>query len=85
MNTLDGVVCRNLQTAYTGLQKSLQQEWAFVQCVTPDIGMDFQAAEDEFQDTFLLALFQGSMSQIPGRAITGLTVKQSGIALPDPT
>ena len=31
------------------------------------------------------ALFQGSMSQILGKAITGLPVKQAGIALPDPT
>ena len=30
------------QTSYTGLQKSLQQEWAFVQRVTPGIGPEFQ-------------------------------------------
>ena len=33
--TLDGVACRNLHTAYTGLQKFLLQELAFIQCVTP--------------------------------------------------
>ena len=55
--TLDGVARRHLQTAYAGLQKYFQQEWAFVQCVTPDIGIDFQAVEDELRDTFLSNLF----------------------------
>ena len=35
--------------------------------------------------TFLPSLFQGALSQIPRRAITGLPVKQAGIALPNPT
>ena len=56
-----------------------------MQYVTPGIGMVFQPVEDELQDTFLLALFQGATSQIPGRAITGLPVKQYGISLPEPT
>ena len=46
--------------------------------------MEFQAVEDDLLDTFLPELFQGAMYQIPGRAITGLLVKQAGIALPDP-
>ena len=45
--TLEGVAHWHLQTAYVGLQKSLQQEWAFVQHITPGIGMEFQAVEDE--------------------------------------
>ena len=75
MATLAGVVHRHLQTAYTGLQKPPQQEWAFVQRVTPGIGMEFKEAEDAMQDTFLLSLFQGSTSQISGREITGLIFK----------
>ena len=47
--------------------------------------MAFKLVGDELWDTFLPALFQGAMSQIPGRAITGLLVKQAGIALSDPT
>ena len=65
--TLAGVARRHPQTAYAGLQKSLQQEWAFVQSITLGIGMAFQEVEDELQDTFLLALFQGATSHIPGR------------------
>ena len=80
-----GVARRHLQTAYAGLQKSLQQEWAFVQRFTLGVRMEFQAVEDELQYIFISALFQGATSQIPGRVITGLLVKQAGIALPKPT
>ena len=72
--TLVGVACRQPHTTYTGLQKSLQQEWAFVQRVTPDIGIYFQAVEYKLRYTFLPALFQGATSQIPGEAITGMLV-----------
>ena len=82
--TLAGVAPRHPQTAYGGTQKSLQQKWAFVQCVTPDIGMAFQVVEYAMRDIFLPALFQGATAQIPGRAITGLSVRQAEIALPDP-
>ena len=83
--TLSGVARRHPQTAYMVLQKSLQQEWAFVQCVAPEIRMDFQVVEVALRDIFLSTLFQGAVAQIPGRAITGLPVEQAGITLPDPT
>ena len=82
---MDRVARRHPQTAYAGLQKSLHQEWAFVQSATPDIGMGFQLVEYALQDIFLHSLFQGGRAQIPGRYITGLLVKQAGISLPDPT
>ena len=85
MDTLARVARRNLKTAYVGLQKSLQQEWDFVKRITPDIGMAFQVVEDALRDILLPDLFQGDTEQIPGRSITGLPVKQVGIALPNPT
>ena len=39
---LAGVTCKHPQAAYAGLQKSLQQEWAFVQHATQGIGKEFQ-------------------------------------------
>ena len=84
MATLDGVARRHPQAAYAGLLKSLQQEWAFVQHINLGIGMEFQAVEDELRDTFLLYLFQGATSHIPGREINSLPVKQAGTALPNP-
>ena len=35
------VAQKNPQSAYAGLQKSLQQEWEFVQRVTPGVGDAF--------------------------------------------
>ena len=43
VDTLADVALWHPQTAYVGLQKSLQKECSFVQYVTPGIGMDFQA------------------------------------------
>ena len=57
--TLARVACCHLQTTYVGLQKSLQQKCAFLQRVTPGIGMDFQVVEDALQETFLPDFFQG--------------------------
>ena len=66
-----------VHTAYARLQKSLHKEWAFVQRATPNIGMAFQGVEGKLRDTFLPDLYQRDTSQIPGREITCLPVKQS--------
>ena len=73
------------QTAYAGLQKSFQQDWAFVQRVTPNIGNTFGPVVEALQDYFLLSLFQGAGEGVPGQGVTFLTVKQAGLDLPDPT
>ena len=33
---------KHLQASYSGLQKSLQQKWVFVQCAAQGLGEDFQ-------------------------------------------
>ena len=43
--TLSGVARKHPSSAYTGLQKSLQQEWAFLQRVTPGIRDAFGPVE----------------------------------------
>ena len=53
METLAGVSRKHPQSAYAGLQKSLQQEWAFVHRVTPGIGDAFGPAEKAMQETFV--------------------------------
>ena len=73
------------QSAYAGLQKSFQQEWAFVQRVTPGISNPFGPVEEEIAKAFLPALFKGVGDGASGREITRLPVKQTGMALPDPT
>ena len=85
VKTLAGVARKHPQSAYAGLQKSLQQEWAFVQRVTPVISNAFGPVEEEISKAFLPALFEGAGYGAPGRDITRLPVKQAGMALPDPT
>ena len=41
VKTLSGVACNHPQSAYAGLQKSLQHYWTFVQQVTPEIWDNF--------------------------------------------
>ena len=47
VRTLSGVAHKHPQSVYAGLQKSLQQEWAFMQRVTPGIGKAFGPVEEE--------------------------------------
>ena len=56
---LVGVSRKHPQSAYSGLQKSLQQEWAFMQRVTPGVGDAFIPVETALKDSFVSALFEG--------------------------
>ena len=85
METLVGVIRKHPQYAYAGLQKPLQQEWAFVHWVTLGIGDAFIPVEKSLQETFLPELFEELGEGAPGRGVTRLPVKQAGMALPDPT
>ena len=53
------VAYKHPQSTYTGLKKSLQQEWEFVQRVTPNIGDSLGRVEQVLRDAFILALFHG--------------------------
>ena len=85
VKTLAGVARKHPQYAYAGLQKSLQQEWAFVQRFTPGRGEEFGPVEEEIEKAFLPAVFEGVGDGSLGREITHLPVKQAGMDLPDPT
>ena len=65
--TLAGVSLMHPQSTYLGLQNSLQQEWAFVQRVTPGVGAAFGPVKDALQEVFLPALFQGLAEGLPTR------------------
>jgi hypothetical protein len=49
------------QTAFAGLQKSLQHEWQFVQRVIGDIGDCFDDVKDSITNIFLPMLFGESL------------------------
>ena len=85
VETLVGVSRKHPQYAYSELQKSLQQEWAFVQRVTLGIGNTFGPMEKALKENFVPTLFKGLEDGVPERGVTLLTVKQVGLALPDPT
>ena len=69
---------------YARLQMSLQQEWAFVQGVTPGAGEAFGPVEEALREIFVPALFEGLREVVPKREITRLPLKQAGLALPHP-
>ena len=79
---IDGVAGNHPQTAYAGLNNSLQQEWYFVQRVTSNIGTEFHTIEDALRNNLLLYLFKWDIYQIPRIAVTGMPVNQSGISVP---
>jgi hypothetical protein len=55
---LSMVATRFPRAAYTGLQKSLQQEWQFLQSVTHGLGLEFSAIALAMYYDFLPALFR---------------------------
>ena len=58
-SVLAGVAHKHPQSAYTGLQKYLQKEWAFLQRVTPGVGEEFGPVEESLREIFVPALFRG--------------------------
>ena len=82
--TLAGVSLKHPQSAYAGLQKSCQQEWAFLQRVTPGVGAAFGPVEEALREVFLPALFRGLTEGLPTRENTRLPVNQVGLAIMDP-
>ena len=72
VRTLARVACKHPQSANAGLKKSLQQEWSFIQQVTPGIGDAFGPVEEDIATAFLLSLFEGVGDGALGRAITRL-------------
>ena len=82
MGTLAGLSRKHPQSAYAGLNNSIQKEWAFVQRVTPGIEDVFGPVEKALQETFLSAFFEGLGEGAPERGFTRLPVKQAGLVLP---
>lgn len=75
------------QTAYAGLQKSLQAEWQYIQRVTEGVGDLFSELEEKIAHKFLPALFGEPPWEDNDhrRPLAALPVKHAGLALPNPT
>ena len=85
METLAEVSHKHPQSAYEGLQNSLQHEWEFVQRFTPGIGNAFGPVEKALRETLVPALFEGLGDGVPEGGVTHLPVKQAVLNLPDPS
>lgn len=69
----------------SGLQKSLQQEWQFVQRVKEGVGPKFADVELALSKTFLLTLFgDDSNEDDPRPKFSCLLAKWATVAIPDP-
>jgi hypothetical protein len=55
------VLSRPQSSAYAGLQKSLQQEWQFIQRVVEGVGEDFSEIEKAITNLFLPSLLETSL------------------------
>jgi hypothetical protein len=75
------------QAAYSGLQKSLQQEWQFViQRVTKGIGPKLKDIELTLSKNVLMTLFGDDYDEAnPCHKISCLPVKWAGLVIPNPT
>jgi hypothetical protein len=67
VESLAKVARRYPQTAYTGLAKSLQQEWQYLQRVVPDCGAAFEPVEEAIRSVFLPALLQATEAECQRR------------------
>ena len=72
------------QSAYAGMQRSLQQEWTFVQWVVPEIGALFDGVEDSAHGEFFSPLLGSAISN-DLRDLTTTPIKLSGFSLLNPT
>ena len=56
-----------------------------MQQVTPGVGDAFGPVETVLKETLVLDMFEVLGEGVPERGVTGLPVKQVGLALPDPS
>ena len=75
---------KNPQAAFTGLSKSLQHQWTYLQRVIPDIGPLFAPLEEAISSLFLPAIFGDDVIDPTIRDITSLPVKFCGLGIPNP-
>ena len=85
MEVLARVERQHSQTAYAGLKKSLQQEWDFIQSVTPVVGGYFIPFGEALHNSFLLALLRGSTAEVPDWGVIFLPVNHVGMSISNPT
>ena len=84
INDLSQVATVYPQTAYTGLSKSLQHEWAYIQRVIPNIANELLPIQASITNTFLPSLFGHALQDDYVSAMTSFPVQLGGLSLPNP-
>lgn len=79
-----GVCVKYPHPAYCGIQKSLQQEWQFVQRTNTCPPSYFETMERSFAETIVPGLFNAPTAPV-SRELTKLSAKAAGLGLFDPT
>ena len=85
VEALSKIAKNHPQAAYAGMQRSLQQEWQFLQRVTEDLGPTFCGIEERLAKKFIPALFGTELEDPAVRILSTLPVKEAGMAIPNPT
>ena len=65
-------------SVYAGLQKSLQQEWQFLQRVTSGLSDELEAVEEALAENFLPSLFGTGIQCDTKRQLACLPVEEAG-------
>ena len=72
VNKLSKYTQQHPQSAYTGLSKSLQMEWQYLQRVVPNAGPAFAPIETALHESFLPALFGSAPGTCPDDSLRKL-------------
>jgi len=86
VKALAKVARRYPQTAYTGLAKSLQSEWMYLQRVTAGVEDAFAPIEKALVEDFLPALLGATREEVASlRPLLALSARCAGLGIPNPT
>jgi hypothetical protein len=73
------------QSAYTGMQKYLQEEWTFVQRVMRDVGNTSGTVREAMHGSFIPSRLKETLpDNDPLHRLAALPVKSAGLSLTDP-
>ena len=72
------------QSAYTGLEMSLQSECQYLQRTVPGVGTLMGPIEEALREKFFPTLFGGEEINADFRKILGHSIKHGGLGIPDP-
>ena len=80
---LEKIARRHPQSAYAGLEMSLQSEWQYLQRTVPGVGTLMGPIEEALREKFFPSLFGGEEINSDFRKILVHSVKHGSLGIPD--